>query len=120
MKTDLNNKDKTVFEVVAKLKLIGSGNEDNRHFFILSKEDSFFSLFPLFLIGCGIKNISVYEDYQEDKPKISSFNNIIENFKNEEYDIDVIYTHNRIVLIVRTDRSNRDKLLVGIKKISEF
>jgi hypothetical protein len=103
-----------------KLKLVGSGNEGNRNFFILSKEDSFFSLFPLFLIGCGIKNIGIYEDYQEDKPDINSFNNKIENFKNEEYDIDLIYTSDKIILIVRTDISNREKLLFGIKKISKF
>ena len=103
-----------------KLKLIGSGNEGARNFFILSKEDSFFSLFPLFLIGCGIKNIGIYEDYQEDKPNINSFNNKIENFNNEDYDIDVIYTQDRIILIVRTDISNRDDLLFGIKKMVEL
>jgi hypothetical protein len=103
-----------------KLKLLGSGNESRRSFFILSKEDSFFSLFPLFLIGCGFKNIGVYEDYQQEKPNINSFLNKIEHFKNEEYEIDLIYTIDRIILIIRTDECNRDKLISGIKRIAEF
>lgn len=106
--------------MMSKLKLIGSGNEENRNFFILNKEDSFFSLFPIFLIGCGIKNIGIYEDYQEEKPNINQFTNKIENFRNEKYDIDIIYTNDRIILIVRTEISNRDKLLSGIKKMVEF
>lgn len=100
-----------------KLKLLGSGNEENRSFFILSKEESFFSLFPLFLIGCGITKIGSYEDYQEDKPDIRTFNNRIEYFRNEKYEIDLIYTTDKIFLIIRTDVSNRNELLVGIKKI---
>lgn len=106
--------------MVSKLKLIGSGNEEKRNFFILSKDDSFFSLFPIFLIGCGIKDIGIYEDYQEDKPNIALFNNKVENFRNEDYDIDIIFTQDRIILIVRTDISNKEKLLFGIKKIAEF
>ncbi|GEM_PF-1760891 len=103
-----------------KLRLIGSGNEGRRNFFILSKEESFFSVFPLFLIGCDIKRIGIYEAYQEDRPDISKFENKIEHFSNNEYDIDVIYTNNRIILIVRTDSTNRNKLLNGIKKIAEI
>ncbi len=105
---------------MTKLKLIGSGNEGRRNFFILSKEDSFFSSFPLLLIGCGFKSIGIYEDYQEDKPNINLFNNKIEHFQNEDYDIDLIYTQDKLILIVRTDVSNREKLLFGIKKIADF
>ena len=106
--------------IINKLKLIGSGNEKRRNFFILSKEESFFSLFPLFLIGCGFKNIAIFEEYQENKPDIKIFNNNINHFQNEDYDIDLIYTQNKIILIVRTDISNREKLIFGIKKMAEF
>lgn len=103
-----------------KLKLIGSGNEKERNFFILNKNNSFFSLFPLFLIGCGFKQIGIYEDYQEDKPDIKTFKNKIEHFQNDDYDIELIYTQDRIILIVRTDISNKEKLLFGIKKMAVF
>jgi len=103
-----------------KLRLIGSGNDKKRNFFILNKEKSFFSLFPLFLISCGFKNIKEYEDYQEEKPDIDEFTNRVEHFKNQEYDIDLIYTQNRIILIIRTEEKNRDNLISGIKRIADF
>lgn len=106
--------------MIKKLKLIGSGNKDKRNFFVLSKEESFFSLFPLFLINCGFKNIGIYEDYQEEKPDLNNFNNKIEHFQNENYDIDLIYTTNRIIIIIRTNFSNREKLLQGIKNLANI
>ncbi|MEW5896336.1 MAG: hypothetical protein AB1668_01470 [Nanoarchaeota archaeon] len=106
--------------MIKQLKLFGSGNEDRRNFFVLSKEYSFFSLFPLFLVNCGFKNIGIYEDYQEEKPDINTFNNRIEHFQNQTYDIDLIYTRNRILLIVRTDPSNQKRLLKGIQKIAKI
>lgn len=103
-----------------KLKLIGSGNEGNRNYFIFNKDNSFFSSFPLFLIGCGFKEIREFEDYQIDVPDINSIKNKIEYFKNEEYDIDLIYTSDKIILIVRTNIANRYILLNGIKKIANI
>lgn len=103
-----------------KLAIFGSGNEGRRSFFIFEKNESFFSLFPLFLTGCGFKEIGVYEQYQEDKPNLNDLNNRIENFKNENYDIDVIYTQNRIILLVRTDPSNRKNLIAGIERIANL
>jgi len=103
--------------VDSKLRLVGSGNKGERNFFILTKEKSFFSLFPLFLINCGFKNIGVYEDYQEEEPNIDIFSNKIEHFQNENYDIDLIYTSNRVILIVRTAETNRNKLIKAINRI---
>ena len=104
-------------ETNKKLKLLGSGNIDNWNYFVLSKDSCFFSLFPIFLIRCGITNIGIYEDYQEEIPDMNLFNNKIENYKNGKYDIDLIYSTNRIILIVRTDISNRDILIEGLNEI---
>lgn len=100
-----------------KLKLLGSGNQDGRSFFIFNKEASFFPRFSLFLIGCGFKDLGIYEDYAEEKQEIKEFNNYIDNLKNEEYDIDLIITVDRIILIVRHDIESRNKLVAGIKRI---
>ena len=70
------------------------------------------------MISLGFKDIGIYEDYQESPPKIEDMENSIENFSNEEYDIDLIYTSNRVILIIRTDVSNREKLIPAINKIS--
>lgn len=105
---------------IKKLKLVGSGNEGERSFFILTKGQSFFSLFPIFLIGCGFKDLGIYEYIKENKENISTFHNKVEYFRNENYEIDLIYTNDRIILIVRTDINNRKNLIEGIKKIAEF
>lgn len=106
--------------MIKKLKLIGSGNENERNFFILNKEDSFFSLFPIFLISIGFRNIGNFESYQDDKPDLASFKNKIDHFKNNDYDIDIIYTEDRIILIIRTDMYNRDKLIANINKLVNY
>ena len=106
--------------MIERLKLMGSGNEEERNFFVLSKGNSFLSLFPIFLIGCGFKSIGMYENYQNDKPNINNFKNKIEHFQNQTYDIDLVYTSDRIILIVRTDLKNRQELLKGIKKLVEM
>lgn len=98
-----------------KLKLIGSVNEGKRNVFILSKEKKFISLFPLFLINCGFKDIGIYEDYQEEEPDMNNLTDKIQHFQNEEYDIDLVYTLNRIILIIRTEVNNREKLILKIK-----
>ena len=102
-----------------KLKLVGSGNEEGRFFFIFNKGESFFSLFPQFLLGCGFRDLGIYEDYQEEMPDIKQFTNKIEHFKNEGYDIDVIYAQDRIILIVRTNKDNRKQLITGIENITD-
>lgn len=104
--------------MINKLKLIGSGNKEGRYYYIFNKDNTFFSLFPKFLIGCDFENLGVYEDYQEKNQNITNFENKIEHFKNNNYDIDVIFTHNKIILIVRTNEENKKNLLLGITSMS--
>lgn len=102
-----------------KLKLVGSGNDGGRFFFIFRKGEAFFSLFPRFLLGCGFRDLGIYEEYQEEMPDIKQFTDKIEHFKNEGYDIDVIYTQDKIILVVRTDEDNRESVGAGIERITE-
>ena len=104
--------------MINKLRLVGSGSSSGRFFYIFDKNSSFFSLFPKFLLECGFRDLGAYEDYLENPPDIHDFVNRIEHFKNEEYDIDVLYTHNRIFLIVRTGEKNKERLINGISSIS--
>lgn len=100
------------------MKLTGSGNSEGRFFYIFDKDMTFFSLFPKFLLGCGFEDFGVYEDYQEKVPEINKIENKIENFKNSEYDIDVIYTSDKIILIIRTEDKNRKNLILGISSMA--
>ena len=106
--------------MIKKLRLVGTGNNDKRSFYIFEKNNSFFSLFSIFLISLGFKDIKDYEYYNDDKIDINKLKNYIENFKNELYDLDVIYTQDKIIIIVRTDEGNRNKLLNSINKISTY
>jgi len=100
------------------MKLIGSGNKDGRFYYIFNKENSFFSLFPKFLLGCGFDNLGDYENEEEETRDIINFKNKVEHFKNNDYDIDLIFSHDRIILIIRTLDSNKDNLIKGIDSMS--
>ena len=102
-----------------KLVLLGSGNQNGRSFFIFNKDSSFFPRFSLFLIGCGFNDLGIYEDYAEEKTNIKKFNNYVDNLKNNEYDIDLIITANRIILIVRHEPESREELISGIKRMEK-
>lgn len=101
-----------------KLKLLGTGNDGRRSYYILSKEQQFFSFFPMFMLNCGFKDIGIFEDYQEGT-NINDFNNTTEHIQNKDYDIDIIYTADRIILIVRTDPKNREKIVSAVERIAE-
>lgn len=101
-----------------KLKLFGTGNEGRRSYYILSKEQQFFSLFPMFLLNCGFKDLGIFEDYQEGT-NIKDFNNTTEHLQNKDYDIDIVYTADRIILTVRTNPENREKLISAIERIAK-
>lgn len=99
------------------MKLIGSGNKEERSYYIFEKDKTFFSLFPKFLLGCGFENLKEYEDYQEKIPDINTFENKVENFKNQNYDIDIVFTHNRIIIIIRTKQENKKNVATGIQSM---
>lgn len=100
-----------------KLKLFARGNEKDRNFFIIEKNQTFFSLFPKFLLNCGFRNNIYLDEYQDNAPRIDDFIDMQENFKNENYDIDLIYGKDKIILIIRTSVNLRDKLTEGIQSI---
>ena len=100
-----------------KLILKGTGNENNRNYYIFEKNEIFFSLFFKFLINCKITNLGEYEDYQETTPDIKWYKNKVDHFQNEEYDIDVVFSDDRIVLLIRCDESLRDNLVDGISQM---
>ena len=96
------------------------GNEENRIYVVFEKNPSFFSLFPKFLLGSGFQDIFPFEEYAERIPDLKKMSGTIEHYKNEEYDIDVIYGENRIFLIIRTKPTNRGTVIKGLKNICEF
>jgi len=98
------------------LTLKGLRTIDNRNCFILEKEDIFRDYFNEILEKAGIKSM-IYEEQGE----ISQRTNEIDHFQNEDFDIDVIYTSNRIIIIVRGETKKLREfksLILAYSKIS--
>jgi hypothetical protein len=106
--------------MIKKLKLTGSGNKEGRSFFIMEKKKEFFPLFSNFLINCGIQDPNFVDEYSENAPNINNFIDRVYHFQNEKYDLDLILTEGKIILIVRTNKSNLVTLRKGIEKICEI
>ena len=100
-----------------KIKLYGAGNSGDRSFFILEKNKLFAPWFSMFLVGCGFRNIECYE---ADITGIIQKDNVVQHFKNKAYDIDLVFTSDRIILIVRTSQENYSNLVSAIQKIAEM
>lgn len=103
-----------------KLKMISSGTDNNRVFFIVEKNSLFFDLFPVFLVSCGFRNIGVFSQYQMTRPSIHRIYNKIDRFWNEKYDIDLVFGSDKIFVLVRTDENNREILVDQFRRIAEF
>ena len=88
------------------LKLIGLGNDEfnKRSSFILEQSEFFQKDFNKILEKIKIKDMI----YDEQLP-IKSRMNEIDHFKNEDYDIDVVYTIDTIILIVRAKQENLER-----------
>ena len=101
------------------LNLIGLGNDTQikRSFFILKLDESFYEIFNVILERINLKD----RIYEEQLP-LSNRKNEIDHFKNDEFDIDVIYTDDRIIILVRADQSSLRKfksLILTYSKMGE-
>lgn len=109
-----------IAEKINKLKLVASGIDDNRVFFIIKKNSNFFFLFPSFLVSCGFKDLGVFDAYQIARPKLKMIRNKVQRFTNSEYDIDLVYGSRDIYIFVRTIENNRELLIDKFRRIACF
>ena len=106
--------------MIKKLKLSGAGNSDRRSFYMIEKKQDFFSFFANFLINCGFNGNLYVDEYQEDPPKIEKFIDFQEHFKNKDYDIDVIFGKEKIILIIRANKKNLEHVKSGIENMCDL
>lgn len=106
--------------MIKKLILSGVGNSEGRSFYVIEKKQDFFSSFAKFLINCGFNENLYVDEYQEDSPKIKDFVDFQENFKNKDYDIDLIFGKEKIILIIRADENNLENIKKGIKNMCDI
>ena len=99
------------------LTLIGIGNENGRSYFILAKENLFRNYFNEILDKLDIKD-QIYEEQGVIEERV----NETDHFKNEKFDIDVIYTETRIIILVRANTKNLKEfksVILAYSKMSE-
>ena len=101
------------------LVLVGLGNdEDNRRsYFVIKKEDSFKESFNEIL-----EKLRLEPPIPIEQSPISELENELDHHVNKEFDLDVIYTHDRIILIVRAKPENLERfksLILAYSKMEE-
>ena len=102
-----------------KLKIIGLGNneKDKRSYFIIKKENLFMKSFNEIL-----EKLNLYPPIYDEQGLIEKLENQLDHFKNDNFDLDVIYTKDRIIVVVRAEQKDLERfksLLLAYSKISE-
>ena len=80
---------------------LGSNEENKRSYFILEKEELFISYFNEIL-----EKLKLFPKIIKEEGIVEEFENKINHYKNNDFDLDVIYTKNKIILIVRAEPTN--------------
>ncbi|MFH1211710.1 MAG: hypothetical protein V1659_02155 [Candidatus Woesearchaeota archaeon] len=94
-------------------------SEKETFVFILSNEISFFQLFSGFLAKCGFEEeADVFGMYVFRDIDISGFENSVQQFRNNDWNIHVLYKIDRIMLFVTAKLKNKEKLLSWIKEMT--
>ena len=114
-----------------KPKLISTGNDGYRYRYEIRKKNSFKKLFLDFMkeLGFDKKEDLFYfnKTYEFDKESgeeelvnrdITKINNHVENYRNDKFDVDLIYFEKTIVIVVRTGEN--DKLVKIVNKYFKF
>jgi len=88
------------------LNLVGLGNDElnGRSFFTLELNESFQEYFNEIL-----EKIKINDRIYEEQLPLSGRANEIDHIKNKEFDIDVIYTETRIIILVRANKKNLER-----------
>lgn len=109
--------------MVKKCFLVGIENDGYRYRYSFEKNEGFKPLICQFLFKLGFKDKAdrYFTDYSGEFPKgakVKSLKDIVWNFKNENFDIDVFYGFEEIILIVRTNE--REILIKVVEQLFEL
>jgi len=99
-----------------KFKLSGLGNSEKRSYFIIEKSTSIRGFLAYFLLKCGfIHNDYLLDDQSNAKIKdITKISDIQKNFKNDVFDIDIVYGYKNVILLIRYDEDNKKEFITKL------
>jgi len=105
-------------------RLISTGNNGYRYRYEFSKAEVFKDLFKELLLELSFDRMYVdnfFMTYEDDKPvslEIQSVKDSVMNCSNENFDMDIFFGAENIILIVRTHKVR--KLIKTIEKLFRF
>jgi len=106
-----------------KLKSISKTPFRSRYGFL--KQQKIFRFLREFLVELGLKNansIGLYYDEEKDnyvwdkEDKISEYDEIIENFSNKQYSVDIIHFSKRVELIINSKKNKQQEISEILEK----
>jgi hypothetical protein len=107
-----------------KLKLFATSNFEDRDEFRIEKDQRALGCIKKFLESLELDTsytfITEDKDAHEKEIRISKLTDFCQNFKNKDYNIDVFFGKDRIILVVRTAIRNRQKIVKEILKWCEW
>ncbi len=105
-----------------KLTLSSSGSRGSRRFYVFKKSENFPELFRLFLIELGFSNLGIYSEENIGMlPNFMNWKDHLEHFEDDDYDMDLLVTKEKVFLIIRMKKENIDrKISLAAEKISNF
>ena len=101
-----------------KLTLTGLGSDKNRLFFIIKKGKGLRPFLAYLLLKCGFENNIFLTEYDDDHIDVINFEDTQSNYKNDDFDIDIIFGHRCIVLVIRIKNEKKRQFISNI--IGEF
>ena len=105
--------------LMKKIKLLGLGTSEKRSYFTFEKSEDFFPAFSYFLKKISADMPGSFYANSEGDFELEKECDLLENVRNEEYDIDIFYGKTRINIVIRSNIP-REKYLGLIKEISDF
>lgn len=104
-----------------KLKLKSLFKSGDKVIVGVDKSQSFFTLFPKFLINCKLTKNEFVEDYQFYDPVIESMTDSVYFLSNAEHDLTLIFGTKAIFIqIISNDLKYMESMLLGLSKIINF
>lgn len=94
---------------------MGNNEFIKRGYYILEKENIFLDQFNKILGKLNFSEI-IYDDFSLVKQRT----NQIDHFKNSRFDIDIIYSSDKIIVIVRAEQDNLEKFKSLILSYSQL
>ena len=105
-----------------KLRLYSMRKVDDRSIFKIEKRQSFFEYFRVLLDEMGFKDVGTwhYDPALNREFPIKKLNNFVDTFKGKGCEIEVVFTNDRIILILKSSDAIRRKFVEELMKFCEW